>query len=156
MSFIAVTPPNHHQPEEKIANFSFFPCLSLTDFREAMRVDAVTTEDRARHALHTAMLEVNSRLAEWVASKQKAGFSALSDLPERFGNPDGSNQSLYFNAVWSLAKAILIERYRDYDTSRTGNEKADELTPVSDDYRRDAAWALNDLMQNPRVIVELI
>lgn len=142
--------------EEEIENFLFFPRLSLTDFRSAMRVDSVAAQARARHALHGAMLEVNSRLATWMQAHINSGVSQLADVPERPGAPAGSNLMLYKTACWSLAKAMLVERYRDYDTSRTGNEKADELEPMADDYRRDAAWAINDLTRRARTVVELI
>lgn len=155
--FVATTPvTTTTEPEEAIENHAFFPRLSLTEFRAAMRVDGVTTEDRARQALHTAMLEVNDRLAQWATQKISEGFSELCDVPERFGSPTGSNKARYKHAVWSLAKASLVERYRDYDTSRTGADKADELIPIADDYRRDAAWAIRDLQGLPRTVSELI
>ncbi|MCO1344221.1 head completion/stabilization protein [Burkholderia multivorans] len=55
-----------------------------------------------------------------------------------------------------LAKATLIERYRDYDTTGDGARRADELEPQSDELRRDARWAISDIVGRPRVTVELI
>lgn len=155
MSFIASsTVPT--SIEAVIQNYPFFPQLNLSDFRAAMRVDAVATTERAQHALLTALLEVNTRLRLWVAKQQAAGINTLAAVPEKPCHPAGTNNNLYLQAVYCLAKAQLVERYRDYDSTKNGHDKADELEPVADDYRRDAAWAINDLIGAPRTTVELI
>lgn len=155
MAFVASSPA----PDEScqpIVNHPFFPEIELQKFRDTMRVDNVATANRARHALYAAMLEVNGRLANWMLDQQAAGHNSLSETPEKPGHPTGANAELYSRAVYSLAKSSLVERYRDYDTTGKGASRADELDSSIDELRRDAAWAINDLIGTPRTTVELI
>ncbi|MFX4389046.1 head completion/stabilization protein, partial [Acinetobacter baumannii] len=52
---------------------------------------------------------------------------------------------LYFRAISAAAGAELCERYRSYDTTNNGSQKAEELTPTIDDYKRDLRFAIRDL-----------
>lgn len=157
MSFVAPnSPPPAAEEDVTLDNHAFFPGLKLTEFREAMRIDSVTTRERAQHALEAAMIEVNDRLWDWAEIQMAEGHAALLDVPASRGQPEGANKRLYLRAVWCLAKAQLVERYRDYDTTKAGHDKADDLEPAADDYRRDAAWAINDLTRTARTTVELI
>jgi hypothetical protein len=54
------------------------------------------------------------------------------------------------------AGAEVCERYRNYSATNTGNNKADELIPTIDDYRRDLRWAVRDFLGISRITVELI
>jgi hypothetical protein len=58
--------------------------------------------------------------------------------------------------VYCTAGAELAERYRGLDTTGTGQSAADQLTPVIDEYRRDARWAISDILGLTRTTVELI
>lgn len=157
MSFTAPnTVPNHNAIDQTIDNHPFFPELSLLNFRQVMRVDTVTTEDRAANALYFAMLEANQRLEAWALALQDRGYTRLEDAPIKPMQPQGANVELYKRAVYSLAKADLIEKTRDYDATNSGNKKFDELVPEIGDLRRAAAWAINDLTGKPRTTVELI
>lgn len=156
MSFIATGPAQPPEQEVVIPNSAFFPALKLSEFRKAMRVDSVTTNDRAANALNAAAIEVNQRLTAWATQQIAQGYAQLDQLPLAPTALPEQNLFLYLRAVWSLAKANLIERYRDYDTTKTGNDKANDLEPAADDYRRDAAWAINDLVGTTRSTIELI
>lgn len=139
-----------------ITNASFFPDLDSQKFRESMRIDSTVTDDRAVHALETAMYDANQQLSTWMEEQQEAGVDSIDNVPQPAWQPAGYYKALYLRAVWSLAKANLVERYRDYDTTGAGHDRADALEMTDDDYRRDAAWALSDIHGRPRTTVELI
>lgn len=154
MSFNATGTP---EPADLIIeNHAFFPELDLSDFRTAMRVDNVATEDRAHHALTAGMMETNRRLAEWMQFQQAEGKATLAEVPVSAGQPPNEKTYLYKRAVYALAKASLVERYRDYDTTGNASGRADQLEENLDELRRDAAWAINDLTEKPRSTIELI
>lgn len=156
MSLIASNNPITPTVNTTITNASFFPDLKLEEFRTAMKVEAVATPERALHALRAAVIEVNNRLSKWLTAQIEQGFSSIDDIPKKPGEIEHQKKFLYLRAVWSLAKANLIERYRDYDTTKSGQDKAESLAESIDDFRRDAAWAINDLLGAPRATVELI
>lgn len=139
-----------------VENAEFFPALELAQFRAAMRVDGTITDGRAIHALESALYDVNQQLASWAAEKQETGAASINDVQPPPWLPAGAYQRLYLRAVYATAKASLIERYRDYDSSGEGDNKADKLDPLADDYRRDASWAIADITGRRRSTVELI
>lgn len=139
-----------------ITNAAFFPDLALSDFRDNMRLDSTVTDDRAVHALQIALFDVNAQLAPWMESQQAEGVATLDAVPEQSWQPEGYYTQLYLRAVWSLARANLIERYRDYDSTNDGHDNADALEMTGDDYRRDAAWAISDIKARRRITVELV
>lgn len=140
----------------ELKNYPFFPDLKIQEFRDAMRVDNVATMDRAAHALLAAMMEANRRLAGWMLDQIEGGINALVDAEPGPGQPEGEKEQLYLRAVYCLAKANLVERYRDYDSTGNASGRADQLEESIDDLRRDAAWAINDITGLPRSTVELI
>jgi len=153
MSFIA---SGAAPAEDTLSNTAFWPELSVDAFRTSMRVDSVTTPERARHALSIALVEANRRLSPWQQTQQAAGYETLADVPPRPELPEGSLERLYLSAVWCLAKATLIERYRDYDTTHQGQTNDADAPDIAADYRRDASWAISDLTGERRTTVELI
>ncbi|WP_261539636.1 head completion/stabilization protein [Burkholderia multivorans] len=158
MSF--VSPPPLAQPPHTaappIANDAFYPDVSLEHARDTMRLDGSVTDARLRHELLAAIASVNDELRTARTAWRDAGFARLADVPA--DQLDGESVLLqhYRRAVYCLAKATLIERYRDYDTTGDGARRADELEPQSDELRRDARWAISDIVGRPRVTVELI
>ncbi len=45
---------------------------------------------------------------------------------------------------------------RDYSATGDGAERADALTPTADEYRRDARWAIRNILGIAHTTVELI
>lgn len=142
--------------EATISNIDFFPTISLEKCRASIRLDQNITEPRLRAALINAMQEVNADLASWRATQTAAGYAELDDVPaDQIGGVSVKTNS-YTRAVYCFAKAELIERYRDYDTTLSGNQRADELDPAVDDYRRQGIIAIRAIIGAPRCTIELI
>lgn len=157
MTFTAPNTPSAPEAQDKtIANNGFFSDLSLLDFRESMRVDSVTTAARAEHALIDAMATVNDWLFDFQVVQVDAGMAKLKDVPLRRGMFAGYYAFKYLRAVWSLAKANLIDRQRDSDTTKRGIDRAEQLDTTADDLRRDAQWAVSDIIGRNRSTIELI
>jgi hypothetical protein len=139
-----------------ITNAAFFPDLNLQELRDSMRLDGTVTDERAQHALEAGMFDANRSLADYMKSQKDLGFDSLENVPDADWQPSGTNVRLYLRAVWCLAKANLIERYRDYDSTGKGEARAEAMDLTGDDLRRDAAWALSDIRGANRTTVELI
>lgn len=139
-----------------ITNAPFFPDLQLMEFRESMRLDGTVTDERAVHALESAMFDVNRSLFDFMVSSKEQGFDSLEDVPDSEWQPMGTKVRLYLRATWCLAKANLIERYRDYDATRSAHDRTDAMDITGDDLRRDASWAISDIRGAHRTTVELI
>lgn len=154
--FHPTSPIEEQEPSTPLENNPFYPDLELADFRTTMRVDNLATPERALFALSAGMMETNRRLIPFQHASEEQGHQTLAEVPASYGQPTNEKTTLYKRAVYALAKANLIERYRDYDSSAKAQNRADELEENIDELRRDAAWAINDIMGIGRVTVELI
>lgn len=157
MSFLATAPSTTPTAPAGaiVTNDGFFPDIDLDKLREAMRLDGTVTAVRLRDAAIAAVISINDELQAWKAGKQAAGVLTLAELPPQIGGVS-VQVSRYLAAIYRTAKADLTERYRDFDATKAGEAKADQLESTVDDDRRAARWAVRDLLGRPRSTIELI
>lgn len=156
MSFIANQPAGTPAaPAGTVANDGFFPDINLAELRETVRLDGTVTLARLRDAVIAAVIAVNDELQDWKAAQVAAGAEDLAAIGPQIGGI-GVKHSLYLAAVYRSAKADLAERYRDMDTTKDGEAKADQVDETIGDHRRAARWAIRDLLGRPRSTIELI
>lgn len=157
MSFVAKeTIPATPETPVTIKNDGWYPDVDLSDFRDAMRLDGTVTTPRLKQAVVDAIISVNRALATWKSGYVTAGIAKLADIQADEVNEERILLSKYRRAVYCLAKADLIERYRDFDATGDGNKQADALESSSDEMRRNAHWALADMLGQARMTIELI
>jgi hypothetical protein len=155
MSFIA-TADADTPLADTLANNGFFPDIDLQELQDAMRLDGTVTMPRLKHATVEAVTNVNGELADWRRAQQALGFERLADVPADRIDDESVLVARYLRAVYCLAKANLTERYRDFDATHDGHKRATELESPIDDLRRDARWAISDILGRRRNTVELI
>ncbi|OEZ46280.1 phage head completion protein (GPL) [Janthinobacterium sp. MP5059B] len=167
MSFIALPPrapaaegaPPALPAPGIVENDGWFPDITLADMRDAMRLDGTVTDARLVQAVVDAILQVNRELADWQGQHAAAGIAALVDVPAARINRESRLLAQYRRAVYSTAKADLIERYRDYDSTATSvsDKKSMEwLDEAPGAQRRNAQWAIADMVGRTHLTVELI
>lgn len=142
-----------------IENDGWFPDITLVDMRDAMRLDGTVTDARLVIAVVDAILNVNRELAQWQGQHAQAGIATLADVPATRINRESRLLAQYRRAVYSTAKADLIERYRDYDstaTSLTDKKSMEWLDEAPGAQRRNAQWAIADIVGRSHLTVELI
>ncbi|WP_417761729.1 head completion/stabilization protein [Shewanella sp.] len=152
MSFIATAPAS----EGTVTNDGFWPAINLEQLQLTMRLDGTVTAERLQHATINAVILANRDLASWQQAQRDKGYAALDAVPARSINGTSELQYLYLRAVYCLTKANLNERYSDYDSTaaKVGDDDAQQSTV--NDLKRDAAFAIRDLMGLTHVTVELI
>ncbi|SDO93892.1 Phage head completion protein (GPL) [Ralstonia sp. 25mfcol4.1] len=153
-SFLAKAPAPPGQTV--IANDGFFPDIDVSVAMAAMRQDGTVTAGRLRAALVEAILSVNEDLASWRVARQTAGHARLEAVPTDKIDGKPAHVHRYLRAVYCEARAGLIERYRDYDATAAGDRKAEALMQAVEDLRRDARWAVSDIVGRQRSTVDLI
>lgn len=151
-----VTAPSPTPAETDIAIGSFWPAISPVEIREAQRLDNTVTPARLRPALIESASTTIEALAAWKIAQIELGYTTLSAVPS--DEIDGASILVhrFKRAVGSLAKALLMERYRDFDATAKGDKRADALTDPIDDCRRDHLNALADITGRTRCTIELI
>lgn len=140
----------------ELTNGDFWPTIKLDDLRAALRIEAAVTDPRLETAVVAAMITVNRELADWRAQQQAAGYATLAAVPGELIGTHTEQQHLYLRAVQAATGAEVCERYRSYDTTGTGDSKAENLQYTIDEYRRDQRWAIRDLLRVARTTVELL
>lgn len=154
MKFVA--PEQAPDTPDIIENTFFWPEINLADFRESMRLDGTVTAPRLRQVVLTAMAEINAELYGFRERQQRLGYVLLADVPaEKLA---GQSQRLhhYRNAVMCWARAVLNERYQDFDATASGVKRGEALEDATGDLWRDARWAISRVQDVPHSIVELI
>ena len=137
-----------------LTNDGWFPDIDATAARSALRLDGSVTDIRLETALVNAMLSVNQDLAEFKLDHED--HEGLASIPATEINKTSRLVILYKRAVVCTAGAEIAERYRNYDTSASGDKNAEALTDSADELRRDARWAVRDLIGRVRTTVELM
>lgn len=155
MSFVTTSPPAP-QAETEIVSSAFWPRIDPAQIREAQRIDSTITAERLRGALIEAIAGVNVELSAWRALRQAEGINSLAEVVADEIDEESIHVHRYRRAVGCIAKANLLERYRDIDTTARGDRKADAMESPIDDLRRDARWAIADILGTGRSVVELI
>ncbi|WP_062112494.1 head completion/stabilization protein [Collimonas pratensis] len=164
MSFLAVepstpstTPPPPVSP--MVENDGFYVDIHLPQMRDAVRLDGTVTDVRLREAVIAAILHVNYELRDWKLLQIAAGYASLAAVPADRIDRESVLISLYRRAVYCSAKADLIERYRDYDStasSLSDKKMMEALDNAPGDQRRNAHWAIADIIGRSHLTVELI
>ncbi|TSD78244.1 head completion/stabilization protein [Pseudomonas sp. KBS0710] len=134
----------------------FWPSIDLDNLRATLRIDASVTSVRLETAVIAAAINLNRELSDWRAAQQAAGYTTLDEVPGDRIKDVSVKAHLYRRAIEAGTGAEVCERYRDYSATNTGNNKAEEVAPSIDDYRRDLRWAIRDFLEKSRTTVELI
>ncbi|WP_053157283.1 head completion/stabilization protein [Pseudomonas protegens] len=143
-------------PSGHINTDPFWPSIDLDQLRATLRIDSSVTPARLETAVINAAISVNRELDDWRIAQQAAGYAELKDVPSTLVKDESAQVHLYRRAIEAGVGAEVCERYRSYDSTNTGNRKAEELAPNIDDYHRDQRWAIRDFLGTKRTTVELI
>ncbi len=155
MSFI-VPAPTPTEEEASIVSGPFWPDIDPAKMREAQRIDNTVTAPRLRHALIEAIATANGALRSWRQGRMDAGYNTLEEIEAEEIDGVSIHVHRYQRAVGCLAKALLLERLKDFDSTAKGDRKAEALEDPIDDLRRDYLNALADITGKGRCTVELI
>lgn len=141
---------------EKVTAGTFWPEILLRDLRLASRIPGRTTTSRLKFVTTEAVAHVTDQLDDWRGIQESAGYSTLADVPARMLNGESVKVYRYRRAVYSAARALLLENARDVDTTEKGDRKANALEVQTDDLWRDVRWAIADIRGTQRLFVELV
>lgn len=140
---------------ETVTAGDFWPAIALSDLRLAARIAGDITTTRLKHATCEAVAHVTEQLEEWQGVQQQAGHSTLAAVPAGQLNGESVRVYRYRRAVYSLARASILEGYRDVTTTAKGDRDAEALDRQIDDLWRDVRWCISDIQKRPRVFAEL-
>lgn len=156
MTLISYGTGENAPSDATVVNNGFWPDLTVDDFRNAERIDATITDTRIEQALRVAMADINRQLATFQDKQQGDGITTADAIPLESWHGQGHHTVLYRRAIYATALSSLLERYRDYSATGDGDERGEAKDLAADDYRRDARWAVSELLGESHAVVELI
>jgi len=146
------TSPSH---EGTITNDGFWPNVDLSTLRASTRLTGNVTAERLRASAIEAILDVNSQLAIFKAARIGEGWESATDVGETIAGASALVHR-YLRAVASTVQADIAEKYRDWDNTRAGDYRGQGESDSADDFRRNARWAVADILGRSRNVVELL
>lgn len=141
---------------DTLRNDGWFPDLSLATLRDLTRFDGTVTDPRLRDAARYAMAHVNTQLAAYKATHFAAGVADLAAVSAEQLDDESRLVMLYRRAVACSIKADQLERYRNFDATSSAQDRAADMDATIGDQRRNASWAIRDILGQPHSVVELI
>lgn len=154
--FVSLPPTTTSGPPDVVAGDGWFPDVDMVAIRNVARTDPGVTEPRLEEAVRNAMSSLADELATWRGEQEALGHTALADIPAPEYGGRSRLLSLYDRAIFETVWADLTERRRDVGTTSAGHDRADALEDSETVHRRNARWAVRDIMGLPRVTAELI
>lgn len=148
--------PTPSTEEAPIVASTFWPEIEPAKVRADQRIDNTITPERLAAMLTEALIVTIEALAAWKAEQVANGYARLQDVPSEPIGDRTAHEHRFHRAVGCLAKAQLLERYRDFDSTGKGDKKAEVLSDPIDDLRRDWHNAIADIVGRSRCTVELI
>lgn len=136
-----------------VTNNAFYPDINSSEFRQAMRVGSDIVNAQVEQALILAIMHTNSELSVW---QSKQTETSITDIPSNSINKTSELVHHYHAAVFHYAKSLLVENYRDYDSTKSGHNKAEEMETKIDVYKRVAIENIRKILNVSRMTVELI
>lgn len=129
-----------------ITNDGFFPNLALSDLQNTYRIPASAPQETVEHQLTVAMEEVNGQLVAFKASWIALGLTTLA-LAEASPTADGKKlTALYKKAVYSWAKAELLEDFETFSRREIANNQANQEEKVWISCKSNARRAIKNLL----------
>lgn len=151
--FVANAPTQASAP---IVSGDWYPSIELAEVRAIMRFDGTVTDDRLSECVAIAISAVEDELDVWQQQQAELGRRSLREVPSKSIAGKSRLVLLYQRAVYAYAKAELTERYRDFDSTDAGHQRANALEGTVEDHRRAMRYAIRDILGRPRATVELL
>lgn len=140
------------QEEITIPASGFYPEISLSHFRRAMRIHSNVENEYCIAELEYAIASVSDELIAFESRYIAEGYQTLEAIPIIPGiNPEIAGRSSFYlkwrEAVYTLAKAALLEvSLNDYDlTRKSGEDRSKRQESAVDDLRARAIKAILSL-----------
>lgn len=154
MAGFTATPPTGE--DVIVAGDGWWPSLSLTALKSAVRLPAVITDLRIQEALTAGMIETARELACWRATKVAAGATSLQQIPAPTFGGESELVSLYRRAAFALAAADLADTSNDISATDAGRQRTEEVATSATEHRRNATQAIRRIQGKSRSRARLI
>ncbi len=146
MSSLIAAPAAPQSPENTVvAADGWYPEIDCNETRAVLRLGDIVPHERLVSAILGALIHVMGELRAWRSAQEAAGAQGLAAVaPLDEVNGQSRLCLLFTRAVVYTAGVQLAETHRDVTATKEGEA------------RREATWAIRDILGVTRTAVELI
>lgn len=136
---------------------SFWPEISVKDFKEKGRVTTIVDDVAALHFLQRAVIFFLDDVGNYANDMQLRGYQNLADVESIKIGEQTRQEILYESAVFAYAKKLICDDYKDIDlTRRAGDDKAKELESSASVWHAEYLQSVRAFLGKSRSAVALI
>jgi len=156
--FIATSPAPTDPVPVPVCADGWYPEVDLTALRRRTRLDDGTWDDALLIPMvREAADAIAGVLADWRAAREAEGAASLAAVTPADALTGTPIAVLRWQAALDCrVRAAVILATRDFDSTKSGHDRADALEATADDWLTRGHEALSRLMGRPRTVVELI
>lgn len=143
---------------ETVKNTDFFPDIDLGEFQEQMRIDSEYRIGAIKRRVRLSINHVNKELKEQQKAWTEEGHATLQEVPAEPVDDESPLVFEYLNAVYSHAKAYLMQDYKTMSRREEAENEAKDSSSTFDSYLadcRDSIKALSSEYQGSLEIYEV-
>lgn len=136
---------------------SFWPEISVKDFKEKGRVTTIVDDVAALHFLQRAVIFFLDDVGNYANDMQLRGYQNLAEVESIKIGEQTRQEILYESAVFAYAKKLICDDYKDIDlTRRAGDDKAKELESSASAWHAEYLQSVRAFLGKSRSAVALI
>lgn len=136
---------------------SFWPEISVKDFKEKGRVTTIVDDVAALHFLQRAVIFFLDDVGNYANDMQLRGYQNLAEVESIKIGEQTRQEILYESAVFAYAKKLISDDYKDIDlTRRAGDDKAKELESSARAWHAEYLQSVRAFLGKSRSAVALI
>lgn len=136
---------------------SFWPEISVKDFKEKGRVTTIVDDVAALHFLQRAVIFFLDDVGNYANDMQLRGYQNLAEVESIQIGEQTRQEILYESAVFAYAKKLICDDYKDIDlTRRAGDDKAKELESSASAWHAEYLQSVRAFLGKSRSAVALI
>ena len=142
---------------DAIASTAFWPEISIKQYRATMNVDKTVADIRVKAALINGIATTNAELKGFRLAALQTGITKLADIAaDEVIDGETLHSQNYRRAVFNFAHVDVLEQYATFAATDASSTRADAKQVQADDYRRNAYYAIADILGRQRCDSELI
>lgn len=136
---------------------SFWPEISVKDFKEKGRVTTIVDDVAALHFLQRAVIFFLDDVGNYAGDMKFRGYQNLAEVESMQIGEQTRQEILYESAVFAYAKKLICDDYKDIDlTRRAGEDKAKELESSASVWHAEYLQSVRAFLGKSRSAVALI
>lgn len=136
---------------------SFWPAITVKDFKENGRVPTMVDDVAALYFLKRAFIFFLDDIGDYESRMRVDGIESLAEVVSPKVGNQTRQEILYESSIFAYAKKLICDDYKDIDlTRRAGDDKAKEVESSASAWHAEYLQSVRAFLGKSRSAVALI